>query len=152
MTANSIQETQDRVSDFEIQQKSKDFLLPNIAMESDDLAGKMGVKVFTESEMDRESGGSSEDVEDSPKSVGKWRNMEKLGFVHSQVLKIREEDSHLGEDFVEGLSAKDKVINGGFGQNIQFRRVASAVDVVFFTRPVLPCSPLGGKTAVEASP
>ncbi|KAF2308696.1 hypothetical protein GH714_013263 [Hevea brasiliensis] len=76
----------------------------------------MGVKDCTEAEMDRESGGSSEDNEESPKSVGKWgRN----------------------------------ISNIGFGQNTQLRRVASAVDVVFFSRPILPCSPLVGKPSTK---
>ncbi|KAF2308699.1 hypothetical protein GH714_013290 [Hevea brasiliensis] len=81
MTVNSIQETQDRVSDLGIQQKSKDFSLPEIiATESAHLSRKMGVKDCTEAEMDRESGGSSEDNEESPKSVGKWgRNISNIG-------------------------------------------------------------------------
>ncbi|KAG8634297.1 uncharacterized protein LOC110607994 [Manihot esculenta] len=154
MTVNSFHETQDRVSDLGIQQKSKDFSLSEIiATESAYLSRKMEVKECTEVEMDRESAGSSEENEESPKSVGKWgRNISNVAFVHSQVLRIREEDSHIGEDIAEGLSTKDKVINAGFGQNTQLRRVASTVDVVFFSKPILPCSPLSGKTTVKAVP
>ncbi|OAY29832.1 uncharacterized protein LOC110601248 [Manihot esculenta] len=148
MTVESIQETQDRVSDLGIQQKSKDFSSPVMATASGDLCRKMmGVKEFTEAEMDTESRGSSEE---SPKSVGKWRrNISNIRFVHNQVLRIREEDLHLGEDIGEGLSAKDKVMNAGFGQNTQLGRVASVVDMVLFSRPILPCSPLSGKTTVR---
>ncbi|BFG35321.1 hypothetical protein CerSpe_215950 [Prunus speciosa] len=41
--------------------------------------------------------GSSEEME-SPRSVGRWRQRAKReGSVHSQILRIREEDAHLGE-------------------------------------------------------
>lgn len=92
-------------------------------------------KLCAEPETDQESGGSSEEME-SPKSVGQWRR-KKAAYVHSQILRIREEDSHLGDDFGESLI----VANG----------VISPLDVVIFARPILPCSPLGGKTAVKAS-
>lgn len=79
--------------------------------------------------------------------MGKWkRNEEQVGFVHSQVLRIREEDSHLGEDIGEGLSAKDNKNAGGFIQRVEVRRV----DVVLLSRPILPCSPLSGKTTFKA--
>ncbi|WP_407803825.1 hypothetical protein, partial [Staphylococcus aureus] len=46
---------------------------------------------------DDDSAGSSEEVE-SPRSVGRWRRpSRKVAYVHSQILRIREEDSHLGE-------------------------------------------------------
>ncbi|KAJ9152560.1 hypothetical protein P3X46_026116 [Hevea brasiliensis] len=142
MTVKSIQETQDRVSDLGIQQKSKDFSLPEIASESGDHYGKIvRVKECTEAEMDREGRRSSEETEELPKFV-----------VHSQVLRIRKEELHLGEDIGEGLNAKDKVINASFGQNTQLRRMASVVDLVFFSRPILPCSPLSRKTTVRAVP
>ncbi|PQQ20394.1 uncharacterized protein Pyn_32675 [Prunus yedoensis var. nudiflora] len=48
-------------------------------------------------EMEQDSGGSSEEME-SPRSVGRWRRKAKReGSVHSQILRIREEDAHLGE-------------------------------------------------------
>ncbi|KAL5582320.1 hypothetical protein UlMin_014762 [Ulmus minor] len=94
----------------------------------------MKSKRCAESETDQESGGSSEEM-DSPRSVERWRR--KKAYVHSQILRIREEDSHLGEDISERLDAKEN-------------RVASSLDVFLFSRPILPCSPLSGKTAVKA--
>ncbi|KAH7532633.1 uncharacterized protein LOC132803407 [Ziziphus jujuba] len=142
MTVKPLNESDERVSN--------PFQKPEFSSPSD-LAGKKasegGVdrslsvlksKLCTESETDQESGGSSEEME-SPKSVGQWRR-KKLAYVHSQILKIREEDSHLGEDIYGSLSANDQVANG----------VISPLDVVIFARPILPCSPLGGKTAVKA--
>ncbi|XP_004304312.1 PREDICTED: uncharacterized protein LOC101296308 [Fragaria vesca subsp. vesca] len=81
---------------------------------------------------DDDSAGSSEEM-DSPRSVqGRWRRsaLKKVAYVHSQILRIREEDSHLGESSAFG--AKEKVAHA----------VASRVDVVLLARPVLPCSPL----------
>ncbi|KAL6284331.1 hypothetical protein ACE6H2_015260 [Prunus campanulata] len=47
--------------------------------------------------MEQDSGGSSEEME-SPRSVGRWRRRTKReGSVHSQILRIREEDAHLGD-------------------------------------------------------
>ncbi|XP_052197127.1 uncharacterized protein LOC127804313 [Diospyros lotus] len=97
----------------------------------------------TEMEVDQESAASSEEME-SPRSVakvGRW-TAKKIASVHSQVLKIREEDSHLGEDIAEHFSAKDKIAGHP-------HHLASRVDVVLFSRPILPASPLGGKTTVK---
>ncbi|XP_010029296.2 uncharacterized protein LOC104419356 [Eucalyptus grandis] len=98
---------------------------------------------------DAESGGSPVEVE-SPRSLaGKWmRRAEKeLARLHSQVLRIREEDLHLGEDIGEGLSAKDKVSSSSSsgGAAVAVAVAASRADVVVFSRPNLPCSPLSGK-------
>lgn len=143
MAVKPLNESRERVSDH--------FQKPEFSSSSElpfDYAGKRvperGVdrslsmlksKLHTESETDQESGGSSEEME-SPKSVGQWRRKKKLAYVHSQILRIREEDSHLGEDIGGSLSANDKV--------------AKPLGVVIFARPILPCSPLGGKTAVKA--
>lgn len=100
------------------------------------------LKVFEEIETDQESSGSSEDME-SPRSVSKVRKwpVNNLSVrVHSQILKIREEDSHLGEDVVGEyclISARDNVAGHG------------DVAVVLFSRPTLPASPLGGKAAIK---
>ncbi|CAL9014451.1 unnamed protein product [Prunus brigantina] len=97
-------------------------------------------KACTEQEeMEQDSGGSSEEME-SPRSVGRWRRRAKrAGCVHSQILRIREEDAHLGE-------------STSFGAKDNHRKVAHAVasgmDVVLFARPILPCSPL--KNSVNA--
>lgn len=98
--------------------------------------------------MDRErssTGGSSSDETESPKSVlvikvmrrlsstsySKEKNMAGMSRVHSQILRIRYEDSHVGEDISEALSlfAKDH------------RHFAS---LLVFSKPILPSSPLGG--------
>ncbi|KAM6550000.1 hypothetical protein CsatB_021676 [Cannabis sativa] len=83
---------------------------------------------------EQESGESSEEIE-SPRSVGGFsgrRNKQKE-LVHSQILRIREEDLHLGEDLGESNNSNISINNSGFSLN-----------VVVFSRPILPCSPLGG--------
>ncbi|KAF3444780.1 hypothetical protein FNV43_RR14473 [Rhamnella rubrinervis] len=139
MTVKPLNESEERVSDFqkpEFSPDSRKFAgkkLPERAI--DRSLSVIKSKLYTEPETDQESGASSEEME-SPKSVGQWRR-KKVDYVHNQILRIREEDSHLGDDFAESLiCAKDKVAN----------RVISPLGVVIFTRPILPCSPLGGKT------
>nr|GMC56991.1 uncharacterized protein LOC114307769 [Ipomoea batatas] len=82
---------------------------------------------------DQESVGSMEEIE-SPRSVApkarKW-NVDDVVYVHSQILRIRAEDSHIGEDTAEIFSLKDKV-----------------VSAVFLIRPILPASPLGAHTTI----
>uniref|UniRef100_A0A5B7BJ16 Uncharacterized protein n=1 Tax=Davidia involucrata TaxID=16924 RepID=A0A5B7BJ16_DAVIN len=135
-------------------QKSREFLSLEVSMNADIIEGKKfseereadrsfygKSKVFMELETDQESIGSSEDME-SPRSiakVGQWTTR-KIANVHSQILRIREEDSHLGEDIGEGLSAKDKLAD---------HHVAPHMDVMLVSRPILPASPLGGKTVIK---
>ena len=94
----------------------------------------------SEAEMEQESGESSSEEVESPRSVSRWRrrrrnnnnknNKTEKELIHSQILRIREEDSHLGEDYGESRVAP----------------LSSTLNVVVFSRPILPCSPLGGKT------
>ncbi|XVF14247.1 hypothetical protein REPUB_Repub09cG0041800 [Reevesia pubescens] len=96
--------------------------------------------------MEVESGESStEEAEmESPRSVVVPLK-KKVETVHSQVLRIREEESHLGEDFVGGdKENKNDVMCGGFHENRRRR-----VNVVLVSRPILPCSPLSGKNNVK---
>ncbi|KAK9272897.1 hypothetical protein L1049_003276 [Liquidambar formosana] len=152
MTVKTVNETQGKISACDVQ-KSNEFQSPELSMKSGKLDGindgeKLNglrvvekSKVCGEVETDQESGGSEEEFE-SPKSVakvGRWRK--RVACVHSQVARIREEDSHLGEDIGEGLSAKDKIASG--------HHVASPMDFVLFSRPILPSSPLSGKTPVR---
>ena len=95
-----------------------------------------------EVETDQESNGSwSEDMDNSPRSVvaravRRWPAVKDVN-VHSQILRIREEESHIGDGIGEGLS-KD---------HHHHHHVTSHMDVVVFRRPILPASPLsGGKT------
>ncbi|KAE8651222.1 hypothetical protein Csa_001107 [Cucumis sativus] len=121
-------------------------------------------KTYKEVETDQESIGSSEETE-SPKSVAKvadWRK--KLAYVHYQVRRIREEDLHLGEDIGEGFNAKEKInsIGGDWcdvphnnpppppHSSFHNHRVGSQMNVVIFSRPILPSSPLGGKNTFRA--
>ncbi|KAM1015333.1 hypothetical protein EV1_044697 [Malus domestica] len=88
-------------------------------------------KACTE-DREEDSAGSSEEME-SPRSVGRWRTgtTKKTGCVlHSQILRIREEDSHLGEStaLIGAAAASGKDYHG--------------IDVVLFARPILPSSPL----------
>lgn len=89
-----------------------------------------------------ETQGESTDEIEAFKTEGKsddWR----CPFVHHQVLKIREEESHLGEDIGEGLSAKDKVSSA-------FLHLRSQMDALFYSRPMLPSSPLGNKSVFRS--
>ncbi|GLJ51835.1 hypothetical protein SUGI_1101200 [Cryptomeria japonica] len=63
--------------------------------------------------------------------------------VHSQVMRIREEDQHLGEDLRERLSPKDR---------IAILEITSQMKDVFFScsRPAFP-SPLGMKAGVRSA-
>lgn len=110
-------------------------------------------KTCKEVETDQESIGSSEETE-SPKSVAKvadWRK--KMAYVHYQIRRIREEDLHLGEDIGEGFNAKEKINSIGDWCDVRHNpphsyhndRVSSQMNVVIFSRPILPSSPLSGK-------
>lgn len=77
-----------------------------------------------------------------------------MKYVHSQILKIREEDSHLGEDF--GLRLKEHSHHLYHHDRDRDRDhhdddVESAMEVVMFTKPTLPSSPLSGKTTTTTT-
>ncbi|CAG7879349.1 unnamed protein product [Brassica rapa] len=87
-------------------------------------------------EVETESSGSSEAETESPRSVGRWGAAPVTGKtgkerVHSQVLKIREEDLC--------VLVEDKAANGRFVQHPR------RLSFVLISRPNLPCSPLSGK-------
>ncbi|GMI99224.1 hypothetical protein like AT5G15190 [Hibiscus trionum] len=88
--------------------------------------------------MDVVSGESStEETElESPRSVvlQMKKKVERL-VLHTQVLRIREEDSHLGD-----------AVGGDFSENITGRR---RINVVLVSKPILPSSPLSGKNSVK---
>ncbi|KAH1038533.1 hypothetical protein J1N35_040276 [Gossypium stocksii] len=104
--------------------------------------------------MEVESGDSStEEAEsESPRSVV-VQMKKKVEKVHNQVLRIREEESHLGEDFFGGDDENNKndvVYGGGVGGGgFDERRRRRRVNVVLVSRPILPCSPLSGKNNVK---
>ena len=79
-----------------------------------------------------------------------------MKYVHSQILKIREEDSHLGEDF--GLGLKEHSHHHHHHHLYHHDRdrdhhddVETAMEVVMFTKPTLPSSPLSGKTTTTTT-
>lgn len=78
-----------------------------------------------------------------------------MKYVHSQILKIREEDSHLGEDF--GLRLKEyshhhhHLYHHDRDRDHDDDDVESAMEVVMFTKPTLPSSPLSGKTTTTTT-
>ncbi|CAH8361139.1 unnamed protein product [Eruca vesicaria subsp. sativa] len=87
-------------------------------------------------EVETESSGSSEAETESPRSVGRWGGASILGKtvkerVHSQVLKIKEEDLCV---LVEDRAANSKYL-----------RDPRRLGLVLITRPNLPCSPLSGR-------
>ncbi|KAK4750095.1 hypothetical protein SAY87_027544 [Trapa incisa] len=91
-----------------------------------------GSRRGSEAETDTESGASSTEEGESPRSVAMWRRRKASaeGCLHSQVLKVMEEDLHLGED-----TAVSTAIIGG----------APRVNhcIVILSRSILPYSPLG---------
>ncbi|EOY03429.1 hypothetical protein QUC31_017725 [Theobroma cacao] len=109
-------------------------------------------EVPEKSVMEVESGESSteeaEPESESPRSVV-MEMKKKVERVHSQILRIREEESHLGEDFVGGdKKNKNDVVCGGGGEDFHEKR-RRRVNVLVVSRPVLPCSPLSGKNNVR---
>ncbi|XP_024012365.1 LOW QUALITY PROTEIN: uncharacterized protein LOC18017964 [Eutrema salsugineum] len=87
-------------------------------------------------ELETESSGSSEAETESPRSVGRWVAAPitaTTGRVHSQVLKIREEDLC--------VLVEDKAANPENRRYVLPRRL----DLFLISRPNLPCSPLSGK-------
>ncbi|KAL3525943.1 hypothetical protein ACH5RR_014315 [Cinchona calisaya] len=110
---------------------------------------------------DQESVGSSSEDLDSPRSVVPktkiWRNYfiykstsnrdgttgkkigEGLMYLHRQILRVRDEDSHIGED-----------INIADVFNLCGANKQGLACLMLFSRPVLPASPLAGKTAAAA--
>ncbi|KAJ0260975.1 hypothetical protein HA466_0041910 [Hirschfeldia incana] len=86
-------------------------------------------------EVETESSGSSEAETESPRSVGRWGASPVTGKtvkerVHSQVLKIREEDLCV---LVEDRAA-----------NTPYVHHPRRLSLVMISRPNLPCSPLSG--------
>ncbi|KAM3713813.1 hypothetical protein ACJW31_01G284600 [Castanea mollissima] len=87
------------------------------------------------------------------------RKVTTMKYVHSQILKIREEDSHLGEDF--GLGLKEHSHHHHHHHHLYHHDhdrdrdhdddVESATEVVMFTKPILPSSPLSGKTTTTTT-
>ncbi|CAI0453347.1 unnamed protein product [Linum tenue] len=86
---------------------------------------------------------------------------ERKGYVHSQVLRIREEDSHVGQDLLDDVLKAGAGVdhNNNYGLMIKNMVAAAAASsspvimndrvVVLLTRPLLPSSPLSRKTTVN---
>ncbi|MBA0846949.1 hypothetical protein Goshw_009849 [Gossypium schwendimanii] len=93
-------------------------------------------------ELESEESSTEEAEVESPRSVVVEMKKKKVERVHSQVLRIREEESHLGEDLVgrdkENENDVVVVVRGGFHEK---RRRGVSV--------VLACSPLSGKNNVK---
>ncbi|KAH1092121.1 hypothetical protein J1N35_019378 [Gossypium stocksii] len=105
-----------------------------------------------------ESGDSStEEAElESPRSVVLQMKKKLDRVLHSQVLRIRQEDSHLGQDFI---AAGDKAINksqvvfggdvNGGGGGVFTENTRRSLNLVLVSKPILPSSPLSGKNSVK---
>ncbi|CAI0388534.1 unnamed protein product [Linum tenue] len=86
---------------------------------------------------------------------------ERKGYVHSQVLRIREEDSHVGQDFLDVLKGSGSGSGAGVDNsnyNLMIKNMVAAAAsspvmndgvVVLLMRPMLPSSPLSRKTTVN---
>ncbi|KAF6160000.1 hypothetical protein GIB67_033084 [Kingdonia uniflora] len=94
-----------------------------------------------EFESEQESSGSSEEF-DSPKSVWKFQSKLDHRIVHHQVLKIREEDLHIGDGIGEGCLSNREKNKAGF---VGFRSSRSYDSLIS-----LPSSPLSGKTVIRS--
>jgi hypothetical protein len=130
MTVKPVNVSQERVSvSVSELQKPKELSSLGLGVQSGHLAGKV-------SKDERKL----EETEESPKSVGKWGK-----YVHSQILRIREEDLHLGEDFSLGVKE-----NGHLSvlhhHHHHHDHVDAQMDVVILSKPILPNSPLSRKT------
>ncbi|OIT22597.1 hypothetical protein A4A49_56222 [Nicotiana attenuata] len=77
-----------------------------------------------------------ERVSSSPSK--KWSEKKMSAYIHSQIMQIREEDLQLGEDIAKKLR-----------QRVVDQDVASSV--MLLSRPMLPASPLSGKTAIKSA-
>ncbi|CAL1392101.1 unnamed protein product [Linum trigynum] len=88
------------------------------------------------------------------------RRLRRKGYVHSQVMRIREEDSHMGQDLLDDVlkaGAGAGVDHNNYGLMIKNMVAAASSSpvimndrvVVLLTRPLLPSSPLSRKTTVN---
>ena len=101
--------------------------------------------------MEVASGESTEEAEgESPRSVV-VQMTKKVERVHGQILRIREEEWNLGEDFVGGdKENKSDVVCGGYcGAGGFHEKRRRRINFVVVSRPILPCSPLSGKNKVK---
>lgn len=127
MTVKPVKEPQERVSASVSElHKPKELSSTDLAMTFQTFHNLSGEKV---SKVDRK--------EETAKASLKSRK--KVKYVHSQILRIREEDSHLGEDFSLGTKDSGHLCH-------QYHDLHLEMDVVPFSRPILPSSPLSGKT------
>ncbi|KAL5807749.1 hypothetical protein ACOSQ3_028440 [Xanthoceras sorbifolium] len=130
------------------QNQDRDMTVP--PMDAVDLDRRTGGKnnVFPESaEEAEESGGSSTEEVESPKSVAGFARKKMVGrFMHSQILRVKEEEMmFFAEDI--GKSSLNKETSSETD-----RYPKRSLDVVVFSRPMLPYSPLSGKTASTVRP
>ncbi|KAE8672407.1 Ribosomal protein S4 [Hibiscus syriacus] len=97
--------------------------------------------------MEAESGESSmEEAElESPRSVVvQMKKKAETLVLHSQVLRIREEDSHLGEDFIAATNNNQVVLGGDAVGGVMSENNTGPrrVNVILASKPILPSSPL----------
>ncbi|KAK3212735.1 hypothetical protein Dsin_017441 [Dipteronia sinensis] len=94
------------------------------------VSGKKNVFPANDEEADESGGSSTEEVE-SPKSVARIARKKVVEqFMHNQILRVKEEEMMF---YTEETPETD-------------RYPKRHVDVVVFSRQILPCSPLSGKT------
>ncbi|KAJ4960170.1 hypothetical protein NE237_020080 [Protea cynaroides] len=153
MTVGPVEESQEKGTLFHLQ-KFKDVRSSEFAMDNDVDSR------FTEKTTKRQPTPTHSDVVDGRFSCLKQQEddrererssetksgekeeywMKNIEIVHHQILKIREEDSHLGQEIREGLSTKEK---------LAVLQLTSQMDSFILSRPILPSSPLSGRTAIK---
>ncbi|OIT05857.1 hypothetical protein A4A49_06269 [Nicotiana attenuata] len=80
----------------------------------------------------------SQQEKDMESCCRKWSEKTMNAYIHSQIMRIRAEDLQLGEDIAKKLR-----------QRVVDQDVASSV--MLLSRPMLPASPLSGKTAIKSA-
>ncbi|CAN4079367.1 unnamed protein product [Withania somnifera] len=78
-----------------------------------------------------------EEDQDQQKKEMECNTRKMNAYIHNQIMRIREEDSQLGEDIAKKL--RERIVD---------QDVAS---VFIMSRPMLPASPLSGKTAIKSA-
>lgn len=110
------------------------------------ISEKMKKVVFSVEEAEESGGSSTEEIE-SPKSVARFARKKAVvrGFVqHSQVVRIKEEEMLFAVDIGRSTLISKESPETTTTATVD-RYPKRRVDVFLISRPILPCSPLSGR-------